>query len=146
MPSPQVSRAPTGAARLKINKCVLTCRRDRPCFSKIETSPKAAGALWIMIARKMIIERRRVVGGGVEEGEDAEDVEEEGGEEVGEVDEAPNAIPSAAAWMQRPRVVDSAREGAVMRRDEEEERNPDLRPRFGEGGDEEEDDAVRYRP
>lgn len=53
-------------------------------------SPKAAGALCTMMATKMMREREVVA------------VED---------DEAPRAMPSAAAWMQRPRVVERARDG-----------------------------------
>ena len=77
----KVANAPTGAARLKTNRCALAARLDNPCLSKIDVSPKDAGALWTMIAKKMIKLSP-----------------------VSELD-APNAIPSAAAWMTRPVVV-----------------------------------------
>lgn len=69
----KVATAPTGAAKLKMSKCVLAARLERPCLRRIDVSPNEAGALWTIIARKMIKLRP-----------------------VSEVD-APRAIPSAAA-------------------------------------------------
>ena len=83
-----VTSAPTGAARLKMTRWALALRLPRPCWRRTEVRPKAAGALWIMMARKMMKEREGVV-----------------------EEEAPRAMPSAAAWMQRPRVVERVRGG-----------------------------------
>ena len=77
----KVARAPTGAAMLNTNRCVRAARLDSPCLSRTDVSPKDAGALWTMIARKMIKLSP-----------------------ASELD-APNAMPSAAAWMTRPVVV-----------------------------------------
>lgn len=85
----QVAIAPTGAARLKTIKWPLAARFVSPCFRSTEVKPNAAGALWTMMARKMM-KLRLVL-----------DVE----------DEAPSAMPSAAAWMTSPVVVDRLREG-----------------------------------
>lgn len=84
----QVPIAPTGAARLNMTKCALAPRFPRPCFNKTEVSPKAAGALWTMIATNIMMDNEDV------------DVEDE---------DAPSAMPSAAAWIQRPKVVDMDR-------------------------------------
>ena len=85
-----VPTAPAGAARLNTTKCVLAPRFPNPCFRRTEVSPKEAGALWTMIATKMIRDK------------DVVDWDDE---------DAPRAIPSAAAWMQRPRVVERERCG-----------------------------------
>lgn len=85
-----VPTAPIGAARLNAIRCALAPLFPRPCFSSTAVSPKAAGALCTMIATKMINE--------------SEVVDEE-------EDDAPKAIPSAVACMQRPSVVDRARWG-----------------------------------
>lgn len=77
----KVAKAPTGAARLKTNRCALAARLDKPCLSNTDVSPKDAGALCTIIARKIMKLRP-----------------------VSELD-APSAIPSAAAWMTRPVVV-----------------------------------------
>ncbi len=77
-----------GAARLKATKCALAPLLPRPCFNNTAVRPKDAGALCTIMATKMISEREVV------------DVED---------DEAPKAIPSAMACMQRPRVVERAR-------------------------------------
>lgn len=50
----KVAKAPTGAAKLKINKCVLALRLVKPCLSSTEVSPNDAGALWTMMARNII--------------------------------------------------------------------------------------------
>lgn len=86
----QVPNAPTGAARLNTTKCALAPLFPSPCFSNTDVRPKAAGALWTITATKMIKEREVV------------ELEEE---------EAPRAIPSAAAWMHNPSVVERARGG-----------------------------------
>ncbi|KAI4124158.1 MAG: hypothetical protein LQ341_007100 [Variospora aurantia] len=80
--------APAGAARLNTTKCALAPLFPNPCFSNTLVNPNAAGALCIMIARKMIKPR-----------------EELPPEEC----DAPSAMPSAAAWMTRPRVVEKER-------------------------------------
>lgn len=49
----QVTSAPAGAAKLKTIKCPRAARFERPCFSNTDVNPKAAGALWIIIAKKM---------------------------------------------------------------------------------------------
>lgn len=85
-----VAIAPPGAARLKNTKCTLAARLPSPCFNNTDVSPNAAGALCTMMARKMIKDSDLVV------------VDEE---------DAPSAMPSAAAWMQRPRVVENERGG-----------------------------------
>lgn len=85
-----VPTAPAGAARLNTTRCALAPLFPKPCFSSTDVSPNAAGALWTMIATKMIRE--------------SEAVEDE-------VDDAPSAIPSAAACMQRPSVVERDRCG-----------------------------------
>lgn len=85
-----VPTAPAGAARLKTTRWALAPLFPRPCFNNTEVSPNAAGALWTMIATKII--------------SDSDVVEDE-------VEEAPSAIPSAAACIQRPRVVESDRWG-----------------------------------
>ena len=77
----KVTKAPTGAARLNTNKCALAARLEMPCFRRTDVRPKDAGALWTMMARKMMKLRP-----------------------VSELD-APRAIPSAAAWITRPVVV-----------------------------------------
>jgi hypothetical protein len=41
----KVAKAPTGAAKLKTNKCVLAARLERPCLRRTEVSPNDAGAL-----------------------------------------------------------------------------------------------------
>lgn len=61
-------------------------RFERPCFRRTDVRPKAAGALCSIMARKMMRER----------------------EVLGAVLEAPNAIPSAHAWIINPIVVDEA--------------------------------------
>ena len=76
-----VTMAPTGAAMLKTTRCVRIARGVRPCFSSAVVKPNDAGALWTMIAMK-IMKLRLVL----------------------DVDAA-NAMPSAAAWMTNPRVV-----------------------------------------
>lgn len=86
----QVPTAPAGAARLNTTRCALAPLFPSPCFSKTDVSPKAAGALCTIMATKIIRESEVVA------------VEE---------DEAPSAMPSAAAWMQRPKVVERARDG-----------------------------------
>lgn len=83
-----VPTAPIGAARLNAIRCALAPLFPSPCFNRTAVSPKAAGALCTMIATKIINER------------DVVDVEEE---------DAPKAIPSAVACMQRPSVVERAR-------------------------------------
>jgi hypothetical protein len=79
----QVTKAPAGAAKLKKARWVRAERFERPCFNKTDVSPKAAGALCNMIARKTMKDR-------VPEGA---------------ADEAPSAIPSAQAWTTNPMVV-----------------------------------------
>src|SRR4029450_7133455 len=49
-----VMMAPKGAARLKTMRWPLAARFDRPCFRRREVRPKEAGALWIMMATKMM--------------------------------------------------------------------------------------------
>ena len=71
----QVASAPTGAASEKTAKWALALRLDRPCFSNTAASPKAAGALCIISAAKIMKLSFWV---------DA-------------VEDAPSAIPSAAA-------------------------------------------------
>lgn len=71
----QVARAPIGAAKLKQAKCVRARRFDNPCLRRTEVSPKAAGALWSMMAKKITSDK----------------------EVDGAVEEAPKAIPSAQA-------------------------------------------------
>lgn len=90
----QVPSAPAGAARLKKSKCTLAALFPSPCFSSTDVSPNAAGALCTIIARKMTNESPLV---------------------VEEYEEAPSAIPSAAAWMHRPNVVDKDRDGVETR-------------------------------
>ena len=85
-----VTTAPAGAAKEKTTKCALAPLFPRPCFSSTAVSPKAAGALCTMIATNII--RLKDVVAELE-------------------DEAPSAIPSAAAWIQRPRVVERVRCG-----------------------------------
>ena len=79
----QVATAPIGAATLNRARCVRAVRLDRPCFKRTDVSPKAAGALCNMIAKKMTSDS---------------DVDEA-------VEEAPSAIPSAQAWTTSPIVV-----------------------------------------
>jgi len=79
----QVVNAPNGAAKLKIIRCPRAARLLSPCFRSTEVNPNAAGALWIMMAMK-IMNPSLVL-------------------EL--VAEAPMAIPSAAAWITRPVVV-----------------------------------------
>lgn len=79
----QVDNAPTGAAKLKMTKCPRAARFDKPCLKRTEVRPNAAGALWIMMAKK-IINPSFVL-----------DV----------ADEAPMAMPSAAACITKPIVV-----------------------------------------
>lgn len=62
----------------------------KPCFSNTDVSPNDAGALCTIIATNIMRDRDVV---------EAED------------EEAPSAIPSAAACMQRPRVVERERCG-----------------------------------
>ena len=76
-----VARAPMGAAKLNTSRCALAVRLDKPCLSNTDVSPKDAGALCTMIARNIIKLKP-----------------------VSEL-EAPNAMPSAAAWITRPVVV-----------------------------------------
>ena len=49
-----VPTAPAGAARLNTTKCALAPRFPKPCFRSTEVSPNEAGALWTIIATKMI--------------------------------------------------------------------------------------------
>lgn len=49
-----VPTAPAGAARLNTTRCALAPLLPSPCFSNTLVSPNAAGALWTMIARKMM--------------------------------------------------------------------------------------------
>ena len=79
----QVVNAPNGAARLKMMRWPRAALLLSPCFSNTDVSPNAAGALWIMIATKMM--NPSLV--------------------LEEVAEAPIAMPSAAAWITRPVVV-----------------------------------------
>ena len=83
-----VPTAPTGAARLNTTKWALAPLFPNPCLSSTLVSPNAAGALWIMMARN-IIKPSPVL-------------------EPEEWD-APSAIPSAAAWITRPSVVEKDR-------------------------------------
>ena len=87
-----VPTAPIGAARLKTTRCALAALFPSPCLSRTEVSPNAAGALWTMMATKMMSDK-----------------------EVVEVDEddAPSAMPSAAAWIHRPSVVEIDRCGVA---------------------------------
>jgi hypothetical protein len=77
----KVSRAPTGAAKLKTSKWALAARLDRPCLSRTDVKPKEAGALWTRSARKMTKLRLALD------------------------PDAPRAMPSAAAWITSPVVV-----------------------------------------
>lgn len=70
----QVTNAPNGAAKLKINKWFLTLGFPIPLLNSTDVNPNAAGALWSMIARKIIADKAV----------------------FSAVDEAPSAIPSAA--------------------------------------------------
>jgi hypothetical protein len=79
----QVVSAPNGAARLKIMRCPRAALLLNPCFSNTDVRPNAAGALWIMMATKMM--KPSLV--------------------LEDVAEAPIAMPSAAAWITRPVVV-----------------------------------------
>ena len=90
--SNQVSTAPVGAARLNTTRCALAPRFPKPCCNKTLVRPKAAGALCTMIATKMMRLSELV---------DLDD------------DDAPSAIPSAAACMQSPSVVDKDRCGGA---------------------------------
>lgn len=67
-------------------------RLERPCFRRVVVRPKAAGALWIIRARKMMNDKLRPLSDGPLE------------------DEAPRAIPSAHAWITSPTVVEEGRE------------------------------------
>jgi hypothetical protein len=80
-----------GAARLNIMRWLLACLLLRPALSKTDVSPKAAGALWSMMAMKMM-KLSRVLDVALE---------------------APRAMPSAKAWMTRPTVVDKLFEPGV---------------------------------
>ena len=86
----QVVIAPMGAARLKTIRWPLAALFVSPCFNRTDVNPNAAGALCTMIATKMM--KLRLV------------LEVE--------DEAPSAIPSAAAWMTSPVVVDRLWDGS----------------------------------
>ena len=83
-----VTSAPTGAAREKMARWARAARFVRPCLSSTEVRPKAAGALWIISAMKIMKVRWLVV----------------------VVEEAPRAMPSAMAWMTNPTVVEDGRE------------------------------------
>ena len=83
-----VPTAPTGAAIANATKCALAPLFPNPCLSKTLVSPNAAGALCTMIAKKMMRLNPFV---------------------EWEVEDAPRAMPSAAEWMQRPRVVEEGR-------------------------------------
>lgn len=80
----QVPSAPSGAARLNRARCARAVRLLRPCLRRTAESPKAAGALCMMMARKMMNSR------------DTFPVAEE----------APSAMPSAMEWITRPIVVE----------------------------------------
>lgn len=86
-----VPKAPTGAARLKTARWARAARLEKPCFRRTEVRPKAAGALWSMIARNTTNPRAC---------------------EAGPVVEAPRAMPSAIAWMISPIDVAGGRERA----------------------------------
>ena len=79
-----VHSAPAGAARLNAIRCARAWRLPSPCLSRTVVRPKAAGALCTMMAKKMTKESD------------------------GCADEAPSAMPSAAAWMTNPSVVEVA--------------------------------------
>lgn len=68
-------------------RCALAIRLDRPCLSKTDIKPKAAGTLCIISAMKMM--KLSLL--------------------FELVDEAPRAMPSAAAWITRPTVVELGR-------------------------------------
>ena len=78
-----VIKANIGAETENISKCFRALLRSRPSCSRKVTRPKAAGALWSIIARKMIISTSNSLVAAA----------------------APNAIPSAAAWTTKPSVV-----------------------------------------
>ena len=78
-----VIKANIGAETENISKCFRALLRSRPSCSRKVTRPNAAGALWSIIARKMIISTSNSLVAAA----------------------APNAIPSAAAWTTNPSVV-----------------------------------------
>jgi len=97
-----VATAPAGAARLNTTRCALAPLFPSPCFNSTAVSPKAAGALCTMIATNIMRERDVV----------AELVEE-----------APRAMPSAAACIHSPRVVERVRCGCCCEGGAVEERS-----------------------
>lgn len=97
-----VATAPAGAARLNTTRCARAPLFPSPCFNSTAVSPNAAGALCTIIATNIIRERDVV----------AELVEE-----------APRAMPSAAACIHSPRVVESVRCGCCCVRGELDERS-----------------------
>ena len=78
-----VIKAKIGAETENISKCFRALLRSRPSCRRKVTRPNAAGALWSIIARKMIISTSNSLVAAA----------------------APNAIPSAAAWTTNPSVV-----------------------------------------
>ena len=50
----KVTKAPTGAARLKTKRWALAVRLDSPCFRSTEVNPNEAGALCTIIAKNMM--------------------------------------------------------------------------------------------
>jgi hypothetical protein len=79
----KVTSAMVGADTENISKCFLARFRSSPSCKRNVTSPNAAGALCNMIARKTIISTSSWLVAAA----------------------APRAMPSAAAWTTRPRVV-----------------------------------------
>lgn len=82
-----VAIAPSGAAKLNTMRCARACRFENPCFNSTDVSPKAAGALWIIRARKTT---NPVLDSEMK-------------------DDAASAIPSAAACITKPIVVEEFR-------------------------------------
>ena len=83
-----VNSAPIGAAKLKTMRWFRALRFESPCLSNAEVKPNAAGALCIIKATKTM---------------NPSLLEEA-------VEEAPKAMPSAAACMTSPTVVEEGRD------------------------------------
>jgi len=89
--SAQVNNAPIGAAKLNTIRWLRALLLESPCLSNAEVRPNAAGALCIIKATNTMNPNLR--------------------DEA--VEEAPSAIPSAAAWITNPTVVEEGRDCCI---------------------------------
>ena len=81
-----LSTAPSGVHKLNISNAFPISLFSKPLLSSTLQSPKLAGALWIMMAAKMIHRNPGLL----------------------DAIEAPIAIPSATAWMRSPKMEANA--------------------------------------